>query len=208
VRRAYLAALRADTVLTVAKATQEARQLVVDQISELVKASLKSSLDLSFAQTGLSEARLLISSAEKPLALSEFQSEALARRHVQPCNHYVAGDAVLEVGHPSAEGSRTQDSLSLTGLVEPAVKKWQPDNQSGGSKIRGNLRHSSRHITCGARKSKGGITQCESRVTVSSSVSCGSSRETVRSDLRFRITAPADYTRVLTASAKRRAHRC
>ncbi|MBC7926797.1 MAG: TolC family protein [Bryobacteraceae bacterium] len=64
VRRAYFGALRADTVLTVAKATLEARQVVVDQTSELVKADLKSSLDLSFAQTNLAEAKLLIASAE------------------------------------------------------------------------------------------------------------------------------------------------
>ena len=64
VRRAYLLALRADTIMTVAKATQDSRQVVVDQIPELVKANLKSSLDLSFAQTSLSEAKLLVSSAE------------------------------------------------------------------------------------------------------------------------------------------------
>jgi outer membrane protein len=64
VRRAYYNSLRADTVLQVAQATVEARQNVVDQVSELVKADLKSSLDLSFANTNLAEAKLLVSTAQ------------------------------------------------------------------------------------------------------------------------------------------------
>lgn len=64
VRRAYYAALRMQRLLDVAKATVDARQLIVDQVSELVKAQLKSSLDLSVVQTNLSEAKLLLASAE------------------------------------------------------------------------------------------------------------------------------------------------
>ena len=61
VRRTYYAALRTQTLLKVALATVEARQLIVDQVSELVKAQLRSSLDLSVVQTNLAEARLLLS---------------------------------------------------------------------------------------------------------------------------------------------------
>lgn len=63
VRRAYLQALRAENILRVARATVEARQLIVDQVRELVRAKLKTSLDESFAETSLSEAKLLVESA-------------------------------------------------------------------------------------------------------------------------------------------------
>jgi outer membrane protein len=64
VHRAYYSALRSNTVVQVAQQTVEARQLMVDQVSELVKAQLKSSLDLSFASTNLAEAKLLLATAE------------------------------------------------------------------------------------------------------------------------------------------------
>ena len=64
VRRSYYAALRSRRLLDVAQATVDARQLMVDQVSELVKAQLKSSLDLSFVQTNLSEAKLMLASAQ------------------------------------------------------------------------------------------------------------------------------------------------
>ena len=63
-RRAYYSALRAENVLRVANATLDARQIIVDLVTELVRSQLKSSLDQSFAETNLAEARLLVSSAE------------------------------------------------------------------------------------------------------------------------------------------------
>jgi outer membrane protein len=64
VHQAYYSALRSSTVVQVARQTVQSRQLVVDQVSELVKAQLKSSLDLSFASTNLAEAKLLLAAAE------------------------------------------------------------------------------------------------------------------------------------------------
>jgi outer membrane protein len=64
VRRAYFDAARARTLLDVALHTVEARQLVVDQVTELVRAQLKSALDLSFAETNLAEGKLLLAAAE------------------------------------------------------------------------------------------------------------------------------------------------
>ncbi len=64
VDRAYFAALRAASVLTVANETVSARQVVVNQITALTNAKLKSGLDLSFAQVNLSEARLLLLDAQ------------------------------------------------------------------------------------------------------------------------------------------------
>ncbi|MBC7925476.1 MAG: TolC family protein, partial [Bryobacteraceae bacterium] len=97
VRRAYFGALRADMVLTVAKATLGARQAVVDQISELVNADLKSSLDLSFAQTNLAEAKLLIASAENERRAARASlAQALGRRDFDNTDITDVGAAPLE----------------------------------------------------------------------------------------------------------------
>lgn len=63
VDRAYFAALRASAVVRVAEQTVAARQLIADQVAALTRASLRSGLDLSFAQVNLSEAKLLLARA-------------------------------------------------------------------------------------------------------------------------------------------------
>lgn len=67
VDRAYFEVLRGLAVLRVAEATVRARQLVVDQVTELQKARLKSGLDVSFANVNLEEAKLLAASARNNL---------------------------------------------------------------------------------------------------------------------------------------------
>jgi outer membrane protein len=64
VNRAYFGALRAEAVLKVAQQTVSARQLVVDQVTALARSNLKSSLDVSFANVNLSDAKLLLASAQ------------------------------------------------------------------------------------------------------------------------------------------------
>ena len=65
VDRAFFDALRAQAVAAVAQQTVAARQVVVDQVSALASTGLKSTLDLSFAQVSLSEARLLLVQARQ-----------------------------------------------------------------------------------------------------------------------------------------------
>jgi outer membrane protein len=65
--RAYFAALRAQSVAVVAQQTVNARQTSVDQVSALVQSKLKSELDLSFANVNLSEAKLLLISAQNEI---------------------------------------------------------------------------------------------------------------------------------------------
>ncbi len=65
--RSYFAVLRAQSVLKVANETVAARQLVADQVRALAKSNLKSSLDVSFADVNLGEARLLLASAQNDL---------------------------------------------------------------------------------------------------------------------------------------------
>lgn len=64
VDRAYFSALSASSIITVAQQTLKARQLVVDQVTALASAKLKSGLDVSFAQVNLSDAKLLLLSAQ------------------------------------------------------------------------------------------------------------------------------------------------
>jgi outer membrane protein len=64
VNQAYFGALRAEAVLKVAQQTVSARQLVADQISVLARSNLKSTLDVSFANVNLADARLLLVSAQ------------------------------------------------------------------------------------------------------------------------------------------------
>jgi outer membrane protein len=67
---AYFDSLRADAVRRVAEETVSARQLVVDQITALANANLRSSLDVSFAQVNLSEAQLTLAQARNDLQAS------------------------------------------------------------------------------------------------------------------------------------------
>jgi outer membrane protein len=60
VDRAYFTALRTRAIQRVAQQTVAARQLVVDQVTSLATAGIKSTLDLSFAKVNLSEAQLLL----------------------------------------------------------------------------------------------------------------------------------------------------
>ena len=74
VNRAYFGTLRAEAVLTVAQQTVAARQLVADQISALARSNLKSTLDVSFASVNLSDARLLLLSAQRIWLFAAAQS--------------------------------------------------------------------------------------------------------------------------------------
>jgi len=64
VNQAFFGALRAEAVLKVAQQTVAARQLVADQVSTLARSNLKSTLDVSFANVNLADARLLLENAQ------------------------------------------------------------------------------------------------------------------------------------------------
>jgi len=64
VNQTYFGALRAEAVLKVAEQTVAARQLVADQVSTLARSNLKSTLDVSFANVNLADARLLLANAQ------------------------------------------------------------------------------------------------------------------------------------------------
>jgi outer membrane protein len=64
VDQAYYQALAADTVLRVAQAVVENRRLTLRQVRALAQSSLKSTLDVSFAEVAVSEADLALVRAE------------------------------------------------------------------------------------------------------------------------------------------------
>jgi outer membrane protein len=64
VDQAYYQALAADTVLRVAQAVVENRRLTLRQVQALAQSSLKSTLDVSFAEVAVSDAELALFRAE------------------------------------------------------------------------------------------------------------------------------------------------
>ena len=73
VDQAYFDDLRAEAVLKVAQDTVSARQLVVDQIGALQRSGLRSTLDLSFANVNLSDAKLLLATAQNNISAAQVQ---------------------------------------------------------------------------------------------------------------------------------------
>lgn len=69
--RAYFNLLRAESLLKVAEQTVSARQLISDQVTTLAQASLKSTLDVSFANVNLADARLQLSGAQNDVKAAE-----------------------------------------------------------------------------------------------------------------------------------------
>ncbi len=71
VSRAYFAVLRAQALLKVATQTVAARQTVADQVSALAESKLKSTLDVSFANVNLADAKLLEVQAQNDLKAAQ-----------------------------------------------------------------------------------------------------------------------------------------
>jgi outer membrane protein len=71
VSRAYFGLLRAEAVVKVADQTVAARQLVVDQVTALAESKLKSTLDVSFANVNLSDAKLMQIQAQNDLKAAD-----------------------------------------------------------------------------------------------------------------------------------------
>lgn len=105
---AYLGVLRARAVLRVARETVTARQAVVDQVSALFQSKLKSSLDLSFANVNLADAKIMLSTAENDLSAAEAQ---LARLLV------LAVDTRFDLTDPPAVQSPPPDPGGIQALA-------------------------------------------------------------------------------------------
>jgi outer membrane protein len=71
--QAYFAVLRAQSLLRVATQTVNERELVAQQVSTLAAAKLKSTLDVSFANVNLADARLQLAQAQNDLQAAQAQ---------------------------------------------------------------------------------------------------------------------------------------
>jgi outer membrane protein len=115
--RAYYSALRAAAVLRVANETVSERQTVADQISALAKVSLKSGLDVSFANVNLSDSKLLLLSAQNDLRAAYADlSTSLGSRDQQ----------TYELAEPTYHGAPPDDAGPLIQVSLQA----RPDAQS------------------------------------------------------------------------------
>ncbi len=100
VNRSYFDVLHAQAVVKVAEQTVSARQLLSDQVTELARNSLKSQLDVSFAEVNVSQAKLLLVRAQDSVqqALAEL---GRAMGSDQPANYQLA-DEPLPSGPPAS----------------------------------------------------------------------------------------------------------
>jgi outer membrane protein len=73
VNQAYFGELRAEALLKVAQETVAARQLVADQVAALARSNLKSTLDVSFANVNLADAKLLLVAAHNNIDAAQAQ---------------------------------------------------------------------------------------------------------------------------------------
>jgi outer membrane protein len=99
VNRAYYDVLHAQSVVKVAEQTVTARQTIADQVTELARNQLKSQLDASFADVGVSEAKLLLIRAQQDVQTA-FAELSRALGSDQPVNYQLV-DEPLPSGPPS-----------------------------------------------------------------------------------------------------------
>ena len=124
----YFGVLKAQSVLHVAEETVKARQLVVDQVSELAKSSLKSGLDVSFANVDLARAQLLLVQAQNDLQSSYAQlSEALGysdQRTFQLVDEPLPGSPPPDVAPLIAEAFQNRPELISQGLDVKSAQSY------------------------------------------------------------------------------------
>lgn len=118
VDRAYFRALRAQVLVKTAQETVTARQLVVDQVTALAQSALKSQLDVSFASVNLSDAKLLLSTAQNEVR-EAFTDLSNALGFAQPQTFDLAEATIATAPQPDPSGliqQALQQRPDLTGL--------------------------------------------------------------------------------------------
>jgi outer membrane protein len=128
VRRAYFGVLGADSVLRAAQATLQSRQLTLRQVTALAQSSLRSTLDVSFAQVLVSEAQLAQDQAENDAQSSRAAlAAAIGSDNVQ---NVVLEDqpvpATLDPDVPSLVAAALRDRPDLRALQhnQDAADQW------------------------------------------------------------------------------------
>lgn len=125
----FFQAIEAQATLKVAEQTVAARQALVDQVSALASAKLKSDLDLSFAQVNLSQAKLLQLDAQNNFDAAKASLDAVLG-YDKPMNYQlVAGSDNLAALPPDVKpliASAIQNRPDLQSLQwnEQAARKY------------------------------------------------------------------------------------
>ena len=127
VQRAYFALLRARATVGIARATVDARQLLVDQVAALVRSQLKSGLDLGFANTNLAEAKLLLATSQNEFAAAQAQlSEAIGYpdvRDFDPAEVPLPETAALDRDDLTRQALRDRPELAASRLDSDAARR-------------------------------------------------------------------------------------
>jgi len=127
VDEAYFHALEAQALSQVAKETVSTRQVILDQISALAQAQLRSDLDASFARVNLEQANLLLLDAETRLQ-SAFADLSAALGHQQPHKFVLAEASIPDVRDQTLSGLLSQafetrpDLIALRDDINAASK--------------------------------------------------------------------------------------
>jgi len=91
VTHSYFEVLHAQAIVKVAELTVSARQLLSDQVTELARNSLKSQLDVSFADVNVSQAKLLLLRAQDSVQQA-FAELGRAMGSDQPVNYQLSDE--------------------------------------------------------------------------------------------------------------------
>jgi outer membrane protein len=102
VNQAYFDALHAQALVKVADETVAARQLVVDQVTELARNKLRSQLDVSFASVNLAQAKLLLIRAQD--GVQQSLAELTRALGLDQQQAYKLNDEPLPPGPPTDSG--------------------------------------------------------------------------------------------------------
>ena len=110
VDRTYFDVLRAQAVLRVAQETVKTRQVAFDQVSVLVKNQLKSTLDASFDQVALSQAKLLLIQAKS--GVQEAEAALSTALGFQDAQHFILAEVPLNLAVPDSSDALVQLGLN------------------------------------------------------------------------------------------------
>ena len=128
VQRAYYSVLAADAVLKVARARVGMHEVTLRQVRALAQSSLKSTLDVSFAEVALSEAQLALYQAETAAQASRALLSAAMGQ--QKDEEYDVTDVLLpgrvadDAQTLVAEALRNRPDLAVAKLTESAALRF------------------------------------------------------------------------------------
>ena len=140
VDEAYFRALEAEALSQVAEETVSTRQVIVDQISALAQAHLRSDLDASFAKVNLEQANLLLLDAQTRLQ-SAFADLSAALGYQQPHKFVLAEARIPGVRDHTLNGLLSQaletrpDVMALRDDVNAASKTATAEQRARLPKI-------------------------------------------------------------------------